>query len=183
MTDEAESSEVSGRLERLAADAAATDAVSGSKLARAGPPVHLWNPPDCGHIPIEIRRDGSWWHEGSLIRRPELVSLFASILRREGARYYLVTPVEKFQIRIEDVPFIAVDVSRQGEGRGQRLAFRTELDDFVTADSAHPIRVVTNPATGEPTPYVMVRDRLEARINRATFYDLVDFGVEEERDG
>ena len=171
------------RLADLSRKAGANGSAAGSKSSRARPPLHLWNPPDYGQIPIEIRRDGSWWHEGAPIRRARLVALFASILRREGDRYYLVTPGEKYQIHIEDVPFIAVEVSRRGEGRAQQLEFRTDLDDLVVADSAHPIRVVTDMETGEPRPYVMVRDGLEARINRPTFYELVDLGIEQGVDG
>ena len=162
---------------------ALAEAAERADSAPGRPPVHLWNPPDCGQISIEIRRDGSWWHDGTPIRRKRLVNLFASILRREGERYYLVTPVEKFQIRVEDAPFIAVEMRAHGSGRDQELAFRTEQNDFVIADSAHPIRVVTDPETGEPSPYVMVRDRLEARINRPVFYDLVNLGAEVDRAG
>ena len=144
------------------------------------PPVHLWNPPDCGQIPMQIKRDGSWWHQGAAIKRSRLVALFASILRREGDLYYLVTPVEKWQIDVEDVPFLAVELKVQGSGMGQSLEFRTQFDDFAVADSKHPIRVTINPRTGEPSPYVMIRDGLEARLTRAVFYELVALGVETE---
>ncbi len=147
------------------------------------PPVHLWNPPDCGQIPMQIKRDGTWWHDGSPIKRSRLVALFASILRRDGDLYYLVTPVEKWQIEVEDAPFLAVELCVEGIGQKQILEFRTQFDDFVVADSDHPIRVTTNPQTGEPSPYVMIRDGLEARLTRAVFYELVALGAEEDRGG
>lgn len=151
--------------------------------ARGRPPVHLWNPPYRGEIDIRIARDGSWFHEGGPINRKPLVRLFASILRREGDRYFLVTPVEKVGITVEDVPFVAVDFEAEGSGRDQRITFLTNVDDVVTAGPGHPIRVERDPETGEPAPYVMVRDDLEARIDRKSFYRLVDLGQHEEVDG
>ncbi|MCC6306804.1 MAG: DUF1285 domain-containing protein [Rhodobacteraceae bacterium] len=145
---------------------------------RGPPPLHLWNPPDCGEIDIRIARDGTWFYLGTPIGRAPLVRLFASILRREGDRYVLVTPVEKVGIRVEDVPFVAVDVEGEaGEaGAGPALAFTTNVGDRVTAGADRPIRVVRDPATGEPAPYVLVRPGLEARIDRKTFYRLVALG-------
>jgi hypothetical protein len=147
------------------------------------PPVHLWNPPYCGEIDIRIARDGTWFHEGSPIGRPAMVRLFASILKREGARYYLVTPVEKVGIRVDDAPFVAVDVTATGAGRQQRLTFQTLTDDTVVAGAQAAIRVVRDPVTGAPSPYVHVRAGLEALIDRKTFYRLVDLGTHEEVDG
>jgi hypothetical protein len=142
------------------------------KAARTrGPaPVHLWDPPYCGEIDIEIRRDGSWWHEGTPIVRPGLVRLFASILKREGDRHYLVTPVEKVGIRVAAAPFVAVDAEREGAA----LVFTTNLDERVAAGPDHPIRV----AEGEdgPMPFVEVRGGLEALIDRKTFYRLAEMG-------
>ncbi|MFO1189406.1 MAG: DUF1285 domain-containing protein [Alphaproteobacteria bacterium] len=137
-------------------------------------------PVECGDIDMRIARDGTWFYHGSPIGRKPLVQLFAKVLRREDdGHYYLVTPAERARITVEDAPFVAVEVDVAGEGRNQALTFRTSLDDTVTADAAHPIRVALDPATGEPSPYVVVRPGLEARINRTVFYQLVEMGVEE----
>ena len=149
-------------------------AAAATEAARRGPPpVHLWDPPFCGDLDIEIRRDGSWFYLGTPIGRPALVKLFASILKREGEAYFLVTPVEKVGIRVLDAPFIAVDCTAEGLGAGQSLRFLTNVGDEVTAGPGHPIRFSFD-ATGQPSPYVMVRAGLEARIDRKTFYRLVD---------
>ena len=163
------------------ADALAAAARSAGRKGSA--PVHLWNPPFCGDLDMEIRRDGTWFYLGTPIGRPALVRLFSSILKREGDAYFLVTPAEKVGIRVEDAPFVAVDVEAEGEGRERRLTFRTQVDDEVTAGPDHPIRVVRDPATGEPAPYVLVRANLEALIDRKTFYRLVDLGTHEEHEG
>jgi hypothetical protein len=144
--------------------------------SKGPPPVHLWDPPFSGDIDIRIARNGTWFHEGSEIARVELVRLFASILKREGDRYFLVTPVEKVAITVDDAPFVAVDVEAEGAGRAQRLRFVTNVGDAVEAGPDHPIRVVRDPKTGEPSPYVMVRRGLEALIDRKSFYRLVDLG-------
>ena len=139
--------------------------------AGARPPVHLWNPPDCGESSIEIRADGSWWHEGARIGRPALVRLFASILRREAdGEVYIVTPVEKMRVRVHDAPFVAIRADRIGEGRDQAIAFTTNVGDVVPAGPENPIRVTES--GGAPRPYVMVREGLEARILRAPFYEM-----------
>lgn len=138
----------------------------------------------CGDIDIRIARDGTWFHEGSPIGRKPLVKLFATVLQRDDAGdFWLVTPVERARIRVDDAPFIAVDVDREGLGRDQRLVFRTNVDDIVTADADHPIRVTFHGPRAEPSPYLLVRGRLEARINRAVYYRLVDLGVAEMVDG
>lgn len=142
------------------------------------PPVNDWHPPLSGDIDIRVARDGSWWHEGTRFEREALVRLFASILRREGDGYFLVTPVEKWRIRVEDAPFIAIDVEILGDGDMQELVFRTNLDDTVHANGRHRLRVLHDAATGEPSPYVMVRDGLDARVGRNVFYRLVDRAVE-----
>lgn len=147
--------------------------------ARGRPPVHLWNPAFSGAIDMRITRDGTWLHEGRPIPRPALVALFASILRREGERYVLVTPVEKVAITVEDAPFVAVDVAAEGQGRDQRLIFETNLGERVLAGPEHPIRVEIDPKTGEPAPYVMVRDGLEARIDRKSFYRMIERASDE----
>lgn len=145
--------------------------------ARKGPPpVHLWNPPYCGEIDMRIARDGTWFHDGTPIGRMPLVKLFSSILRREEDRYYLVTPVEKLGIRVDDAPLLAIDFEVEGEGEGQNLRFFTRTDDEVVASAENPIRVVRDATTGEPAPYVHVRRGLEALIDRKSFYRLVDLG-------
>jgi len=147
------------------------------------PPVHLWNPPFCGDLDMEIRRDGTWFYLGTPIGRPALVKLFSSILRRDGDDYFLVTPVEKVGIRVEDAPFVAVDAEVAGKGAAQDLTFTTHVGDTVTAGPDHPIRVERNAETGEPSPYVLVRANLEALIDRKTFYRLVERGVHTDQDG
>ena len=151
--------------------------------ARALPPVHLWNPPFCGDLPMLIRRDGTWHYQGSPIGRKRLVQLFSGILKKEGSDYFLVTPVEKCRIEVEDAPFLAVELRADGAGRDQCLALRTQVDDWVTVDEDHAIRVDLAPDTGEPSPYVHVRSGLEALIARSVFYALVDLGVEETVEG
>lgn len=148
---------------------------------RGPPPVHLWNPPFCGDLDIRIARDGTWHYLGTPIGRPALARLFASILKREGDSYFLVTPVEKVGIRVDDAPFVAVDFTATGAGPDQRLTFATNVGDETLAGPDNPIRVTRDPATGEPAPYVHVRRGLEALIDRKSFYRLVDLGVE--RDG
>ena len=141
------------------------------------PPVHLWNPPFCGDLDMQIKRDGTWFYEGTPIGRKELVKLFSTILWREGDKYFLVTPVEKVGLEVEDAPFVAVDFDVTGEGPEQTLTFTTNVDDQAEAGPAHPIRVVRDPETGEPSPYVLIRRNLEALIDRKSFYRLVDLGA------
>ena len=159
----------------------ARENVDGTVEGRKLPPVHLWEPERCGKMDMTIRADGTWWHEGSRITRPKLVALFSTILRRDGDTYFLVTPVEKIEISVERAPFLATRVDAQGEGEGQSLFFTINNGDTVEAGPKRPIRVETDPETGEPSPFVLVRDRLEASITRATFYELVE--LSEERDG
>lgn len=144
---------------------------------RGLPPVHLWNPPFCGDLDMRIARDGTWFYEGTPIGRPGLVKLFSSILKKEGERFFLVTPVEKVGITVDDAPFVAVDFDVTGTGREQVLRFETQVQDHVTASADLPIRVVRDADTGEPAPYVMVRAGLEALIDRKSFYRLVDLGT------
>src|SRR6516165_3317000 len=135
---------------------------------------------DCGDLEMRIARDGTWHYRGSPIGRLALVKLFASVLRREAdGRYWLVTPSERGHIEVEDVPFLAVALMAEGEARDQQLIFRTNLDEFVTAGPDNPLRVETG-ANGEPAPYILVRDGLEARLARPVFYELVELGTEEE---
>jgi len=138
----------------------------------------------CGDIDMRIARDGVWYYGGSPIGRQALVKLFASVLRRDtDGDFWLETPVEKCRIQVDDAPFLAVEMTvRRAAGR-QELEFRTNVDEIVIAGSDHPIRVDTAPATGEPSPYIMVRDGLEALIARAVFYDLVELAEERSVDG
>ncbi|MEM8591005.1 MAG: DUF1285 domain-containing protein [Pseudomonadota bacterium] len=147
------------------------------------PPVHLWNPPFCGDLDMEIKRDGTWFYMGTPIGRPGLVKLFSSIIRKDGDAYFLVTPVEKVGIRVEDAPFVAQDFTVTGEGRDQILTFTTHVDDTATAGPDNPIRVVRDPDTGEPSPYILMRSNLEALIDRKSFYRLVDLGETHPHDG
>ena len=148
------------------------------------PPVHLWNPPFCGDIGMRIAADGTWYYMNSPIGRKPLVRLFSTILRRdEDAKYYLVTPVEKCGVEVEDAPFLAVEMTVEGEGHDQRLRFRTNVDDEVTVDKDHPLRFETEEGTDGLKPYVLVRGRLEALVNRPIFYDLVAAGTVERVDG
>ena len=158
----------------LAGVVAAANAAQTPK--RGLPPVHLWNPPHCGEIDIRIRKDGLWFHEGSPIGREALVRLFSTVLRRDPDGFHLVTPVEKMKITVEDAPFLAVRVDRDGAA----LRFLTNVGDEVEAGPDHAIRVETDPLTGEPAPYLHVRRGLEARLRRPVFYELVEMA--EERD-
>jgi hypothetical protein len=141
------------------------------------PPVHLWNPPFCGDLDIRSARDGTWFYLGTPIGRPELVRLFSSILKKEDGKYYLVTPVEKVGITVDDAPFVAVDFEAEGTGNAQELQFSTHVGDTATAGADHPIRVERDAVTGEPSPYILIRSNLEALIDRKSFYRLVDLGV------
>ena len=148
-------------LEQLAAD-------------RRLPPVERWDPPHCGHSRMRIARDGTWFHEGRPIRRPAMVRLFASILRREpDGSYVLVTPVEKLAIDIEDAPFVAVEVKSEGEGRGRSLAFRLNTDEAVIAGPEHPLRLE------QGRPYLTVRRGLDALVARPVFYELAELALAE----
>src|SRR5262252_7648254 len=134
---------------------------------------------DCGDLDMRIARDGTWYYRGSPIGRPALVKLFASVLRREpDGSYWLVTPAERGRVEVEDVPFLVVALTIDGDGRDQQLIFRTNLDEFVTAGFENPIRVETA-ASGEPSPYIHLRRGLEARIARPVFYELVELAAEE----
>lgn len=144
---------------------------------RGLPPVHLWNPPFCGDLDMRIARDGTWFYLGTPIGRFELVKLFSSILKREGNDYFLVTPVEKVGITVDDAPFVAVDFEPAGTGRDQILTFTTHVGDSAVAGPDHPIRVERDAETGEPSPYVLIRSTLEALIDRKSFYRLVELGA------
>ncbi len=144
------------------------------------PPVERWNPPFCGDIDMRIAADGVWFYQKTPIGRPALVKLFASVLKKEGDKYFLVTPVEKVGLKVDDVPFLAVEMSagRDDQGR-QMLTFRTNVDDAVTAGPGHALRFEPE-VTGGLKPYLHVRRDLWAKVTRTIFYDLVALG--EERD-
>ncbi|MEO9820272.1 MAG: DUF1285 domain-containing protein [Paracoccaceae bacterium] len=147
---------------------------------RGLPPVHLWNPPFCGDLDMRIARDGTWFYQGTPIGRPALVKLFSSILKRENGKYFLVTPVEKVGITVDDAPFVAVDFESTGSGQDQNVTFETQVGDSAAAGADHPIRVERDPETGEPSPYVHIRADLEALIDRKSFYRLVELGSHKE---
>lgn len=157
-------------------------AALGDLPTRGPPPVERWNPQHCGTIDIRIAADGTWFHNGAPIRRPKLVRLFASILRKEpdGATV-LVTPVEKVRIEVEDAHFTAVEMAVEGEGEGRRLAFRTNVDDLVPADAEHPLRFEDGEAGLKP--YIHVRGGLRALVSRALTYDLVELAEERTIEG
>lgn len=142
------------------------------QAAKKLPPVQQWQPERSGSIDIRIARDGTWYHEGSTIARPAMVKLFSTILRRDGDTYFLVTPVEKLAITVDDAPFLAVAVTRDGQGAQQRLLFTTNVEEHVLADAEHPLDV--RERDGEPAPYIHVRDDLWALLSRNVFYELVE---------
>ncbi len=151
--------------------------------SRGPAPVHLWNPDFCGDIDMRIARDGSWFYMGTPIGRKPLVKLFASVLRKDGDQYFLVTPVEKIGITVEDVPFNAVSFDVRGEGESQVIRFTTNVDDVVEVGPDNPIVVRVDPDSGEPSPYVLVRTNLQALIVRSVFYQLIDLAEERDIDG
>ena len=155
------------------------EAVASAAASGRGPaPVHLWNPANCGEIDLRIARDGAWFHEGSPIGRQALVRLFSTVLRRDDDGFWLVTPVEKLRIRVEDAPFVAIGLERDGEA----IRFATNVGDLVEAGPEHPIRVETAD-DGQPRPYVHVRGGLEALIVRPVFYELVAMAEERRGEG
>ncbi|MEL7013891.1 MAG: DUF1285 domain-containing protein [Pseudomonadota bacterium] len=168
-----------GQITTPSAESLATAAKSAQNggAEKALPPVHLWNPDFCGDIDMRIARDGTWYYEGSVIERPGLVRLFSTILKKEDGNYFLVTPVEKVGITVDDAPFVAVDVNWDGENEAQVLRFETNVGDTFTAGPDNPIRVERDAQTGEPSPYVEVRAGLEAIIDRKSFYRLIDIGT------
>ncbi len=142
-------------------------------------PVENWHPENCGEMDMLIRKDGSWWHEGTRITRAPLVKLFSRVLRKDAdGETYLVTPVEKIRIRVECAHFLAVRMDVKGKDEDQRLFFTTNMDEVIEAGPQHPIKVETNPDTLEPTPFIRVRGRLDALLSRPVFYELVEYAVE-----
>jgi hypothetical protein len=144
------------------------------------PPVHLWNPPFCGDIDMRIAADGTWFYLNSPIGRKPLYTLFSRVLRRDGDAYFLVTPVEKCGIKVDDAPFVAVRMEVSGFGKGQVITFETNVDDHVVVNAEHPLHFADEVGTEGLKPYVLVRANLEALVVRSLFYDLVALGVVEE---
>ena len=161
------------------------DAIAGvaREASRRGPPpVELWNPPFCGDLDMRIAADGTWFYLKTPIGRAALVKLFASVLRREGDKYFLVTPVEKCGITVDDAPFLAVELEVEQGDRGRTLHFRTNVDDWVACGRDHALRFEAE-ETGGLKPYLHVRRDLWAKVTRTLFYDLVELGEEREVDG
>jgi uncharacterized protein len=147
------------------------------------PPVERWNPPFCGDIDMRIATDGTWFYQKTPIGRLPLVKLFASVLKREGDKYFLVTPVEKVGIVVEDAPFLAVEMNTSADDAGRVLQFRTNVDDWIAAGPGHALCFELQPHTGGLKPYLHVRRHLWAKVTRALFYDLVALGEEREVGG
>ncbi len=158
---------VTGGLEGLAQEV---------KKVRGPPPVHLWNPPYCGDLDIRIAADGMWFYMKTPIGRLPLVKLFSSVLKREDGRYFLVTPVEKIGIVVDDAPFAAVELRVEGEGRERKLAFRTQVEEWVELGPDHPLRFEKEEGTDGVKPYVHVRRDLWARVSRTLLHDLANIG-------
>lgn len=171
---------------KQASDTAGLEALIG-RAARAGkglPPVERWNPEFCGDLDMEIKRDGTWFYLGTPIGRLPLVQLFSTVLRKDDdGKTYLVTPVEKVGIRVEDAHFVAVEVDASGTGGDQVLTFRTNVGDVVEAGPDNPLRFVDEDETDGLKPYVLVRGRLEALVARPVMYELAELGEEIEVDG
>lgn len=176
--------EGAGGLEAMIARAHA-DAQSGPASKERGiAPVERWNPEFCGDLDMEIKADGTWLYMGTPIGRKQLVRLFSTVLRKdEDGKTYLVTPVEKIGIRVEDAHFLAIEMQVSGEGGQQMLSFRTNVGDIVTADAEHPLRFIVEQETGGLKPYIVVRGRLEALLSRPLMYELVALGEEIEIEG
>jgi hypothetical protein len=159
-----------------------TTAAKNAAAGKGLPPVHLWNPPFCGDLDMRIAADGTWFYQGTPIGRPALVRLFSTILKREDGKHFLVTPVEKVGIRVEDAPFLAVEMQTDDGEQGRTLRFRTNVDDWVDCDAAHRLRFEAA-RDGGLTPYLHVRADLWAKVTRPLYYDLVDMGEERVVDG
>ncbi|HXQ84274.1 MAG TPA: DUF1285 domain-containing protein [Xanthobacteraceae bacterium] len=161
------------------------EAITGAlSLARKGTsPAELWDPPFCGDLDMRIAADGTWFYLKTPIGRSALVKLFASVLRREGEKYFLVTPVEKCGISVDDVPFLAVELNVEENSAGRVLNFRTNVDDWVACGPQHKLRFEPEAGTGGLKPYLHIRRDLWARVTRALFFELVELGEERAVDG
>ncbi|MDR6714332.1 hypothetical protein J2W83_003953 [Pseudomonas hunanensis] len=163
--------------------AKANDLLAQIPKAKGPAPVHLWNPDFCGDIDMRIARDGTWFYQGTPIGRKAMVRLFSNIIRRDGDDYFLVTPVEKVGIRVDDAPFVALSLEVEGSGEHQLLRFTSNVEDQVEAGTEHPLRVEIDPVSQEPSPYILMRSNLEALIHRNVFYQLVELAVPREIEG
>jgi uncharacterized protein len=165
----------------MAASRDASNPLKGLQEVRSGgsalPPVHLWNPPFCGDIDMRIARDGTWFYMNSPIGRKPLYVLFSRVLRKDGDKYFLVTPVEKCGIKVDDAPFVAIRMNVTGSGREQQISLETNVDDTVVVNAENRLRFEVEANTDGLKPYVKVRSNLEALVARALFYDLVAIGV------
>ena len=171
-----------GRLNSIT-DTLTRGAAKGAAGAKGLPPVERWNPPFCGDLDMRIAGDGTWYYLKTPIGRPALVKLFASVLKREGDRYFLVTPVEKCGITVDDAPFLAVELAAEESSAGRVLNFRTNVDDWVACGPDYPLRFEPEIGTGGLRPYLHVRRDLWAKVTRALFFDLVELGEEREVEG
>tara|TARA_A100001011_G_scaffold132235_1_gene139268 strand:+ start:163 stop:762 length:600 start_codon:yes stop_codon:yes gene_type:complete len=170
------------KIRKSTAEDIATAARAATK-GRGLPPVHLWNPAFCGDLDIRIARDGTWFYLGTPIGRAKLMKLFSSILRKDGDKFFLVTPVEKVGIIVDDAPFVAIDFTVTGSDKDQVICFETNVGDYAKASMENPIRFARDEQTDEPSPYIHIRNGLEALIDRKSFYRLVDLGTQENIDG
>ncbi len=161
------------------------EAITGAlgKAGKGPPPVELWNPPFCGDLDMRIAADGTWFYLKTPIGRQALVKLFASVLKREGEKYFLVTPVEKCGTRVDDAPFLAVELKIEDSAAGRVLHFRTHVDDWIACGPQHRLRFEPEPGTGGLKPYLHVRRDLWAKVTRALFFDLVELGEERDIEG
>ena len=171
-----------GRLTSIT-DTLMRGAANAADASKGLPPVERWNPPFCGDLDMRIAGDGTWYYLKTPIGRPALVKLFASVLKREGDRYFLVTPVEKCGIVVDDAPFLAVELAAEATSAGRVLHFRTNVDDWVACGPEHPLRFEPEAGTGGLKPYLHVRRDLWAKVTRALFFDLVELGEEREIEG
>lgn len=172
--------------ERQASIGTGLDGIASNARSASGKDLssgHLWNPPFCGDLDMRIAPDGTWYYMKTPIGRPALVKLFASVLRREGDKYFLVTPVEKVGITVDDAPFMAVELRVEPGEAGQTLHFRTNVDDWVTCGPGHALRFEPESDTGGLKPYVHIRRELWAKVTRALFFDLVEMGEQREFEG
>src|SRR5438132_5526359 len=168
------------------ADNAGLEAIVGAAKSagqKGPPPLHLWNPPFCGDLDMRIAADGTWFYLKTPIGRPALVKLFASVLKREADKYFLVTPVEKCGIVVDDAPCLAVELREEADALGRTLHFRTNVDDWVACGPGHALRFEPEPESGGLKPYLHVRRDLWAKVTRALFYDLVELGEERDVEG
>lgn len=177
-------SEIRGQTDAGQLAALITRAAGDTNAGKGLPPVERWNPPFCGDLDMEIRSDGTWFYMGTPIGRQPLVRLFSTVLRKDDdGKTYLVTPVEKVGIRVQDAPFVAVEMAVSGEGCSQNLTFRTNVGDVVEVGSEHRLRFEIHGENNELKPYLHVRGNLEALVSRPVMYDLVELGEHLEIDG